>query len=146
MGVAIPEDTSLMLRLRTMLTKYLSLKKYALSIIDFAEKFGANLNRAEVVLRSSSDERQEVANLYLGGDHQGSLTKLESALDDLMAATELAMKAKDDALFWVYVIEWFTVTGTAMFSGAILWTVMVKKAVYREVAWTRLHSESREIK
>jgi uncharacterized membrane protein len=141
--VSIPEDTSLMLKLRTMLTKYSSLRRYALSIIDFAEKFGANVNRAEAALRSSSDERREVGELYLGGDHQDSLAKLEDALDSLKAVSELAMEAKDEALFWVYVIEWFTVTGTAMFSGAILWTLMVKKANYREVAQTRLHSESR---
>jgi uncharacterized membrane protein len=140
--VAIPEDTSLLLRLRTTMVKFSSLKRYTMSIIDFAEKFGANVNKAEAALRLSVDERKEVVELYLGGDHQASLAKIESALDNLETVSELAIKAKDDALLWVFVIEWFVVAGTAMFCGAILWTIMVKKAIYKEVAWTRLIPES----
>ena len=50
---------------------------------------------------------------------------------------EAKLEAKDEALFWVYVIEWFTVSGTGMMCGAILWTLMVRRAAYREVGTTR---------
>jgi uncharacterized membrane protein len=66
--VAIPEDTSLILRLRTTLTKYFSLRRYTQSIIDFAEKFGAKVNRAEEALRISDEDRKQVITLYIGGD------------------------------------------------------------------------------
>jgi hypothetical protein len=135
--VAIPEDTTLIMRLRKQLIKYFSMRRYVISVIDFADKFGANLRRAEKALKDSDDDRKQVIGLYLEGEHQKSLASLESALAELDVVTDLALRAKDEALFWVYVIEWFTVSGTAMLAGAVLWTLMVRKTVYREVGITR---------
>ncbi len=135
--VAIPDDLSLFLRLRTQLTKYFSMRRYVTSILDFAEKFGANLRKAEKALTDSDEGRKEVLALYLEGDHEASLASLDGAMGDLDDVTQLALKAKDEALFWVYVIEWFTVSGTGMLCGAVIWSLMVKRAVYREVGRTR---------
>jgi uncharacterized membrane protein len=135
--VAIPEDTTLIMHLRKQLIKYFSMRRYVISVIDFADKFGANLRRAEVALKESDDDRKQVVGLYLDGDHQESLESLESAIANLDVVTDLALKAKDEALFWVYIIEWFTVSGTAMLAGAVLWTLMVRKTVYRDVGVTR---------
>ena len=137
-GVAIPEDTTTFLRLRTQIIKYLSLRRFVLSVIDFAEKFGANLNRAEEALRHADEERRAVVAFYLSGDHAMSLASLEEALANLEEVSKLALRAKDEALFWVYVIEWFTVSGTAMLCGAVLWSLMVRRTLYREVDVTRL--------
>jgi hypothetical protein len=38
------------------------------------------------------------------------------------------------------VIEWFTVSGTAMISGAVIWTLMVRRTAYREVGVTRFNA------
>jgi len=135
--VPIPEDMSLMVRLRSELTKYFSTREFVLSVIDFAEKFGANMNKAEVALKESDDDRKEVISLYISGDMDGSLQSIGRALDKLDEVSELAMEAKDAALLWVYLIEWLTVSGTAMFTGAIVWTLMVKRSAYREVGVTR---------
>ncbi len=135
--VPIPEDMALMLRLRSQLTKYFSTRRFVLSVIDFSEKFGANINKAEKALKESDDDRKEVISLYVGGDMGASLDSLQSALANLDEVSRLAIKAKDEALLWVYVIEWFTVSGTAMFTGVIVWTLMVKRAAYREVGFTR---------
>ncbi|MBU7004560.1 MAG: hypothetical protein HXS50_03270 [Theionarchaea archaeon] len=136
-GVKIPEDTGLYLRVRNKMTNYLSLRSYTLSVIDFAERFGANLKRAEEAMARSDEDRREVISLYVEGSYDESLGRLDSALENLEAASSLAMKAKDEALFWVYVIEWFTVSGTGMMCGVVLWTLMVRRAAYREVATTR---------
>lgn len=138
--VEIPEDMSLYHSLRNQITKYSSLRDYALSVIEFAEKFGANMNRAEIALADSDVERMEVITLYVNGDYQASLDSLDSALENLERVSELALKAKDEALFWVYVIEWFTVSGTGMLCGAVLWTIMIRRSAYREVMTTRLRS------
>jgi uncharacterized membrane protein len=135
--VAIPEDTATFLRLRTKLIKYFSMRRFVLSVMDFAEKFGAKLEKAESALRRSDEGRDEVISLYLRGEHVAGLESLEEALGNLEEVSELALKAKDEALFWVYVIEWFTVSGTAMLCGAVLWTLMVKRALYKEVDATR---------
>ena len=81
--------------------------------------------------------KSELISLYVEGSYDESLERLDSALENLERASQLAMKAKDEALFWVYVIEWFTVSGTGMMCGAILWTLMVRRAAYREVGTTR---------
>lgn len=48
-----------------------------------------------------------------------------------------AVKIQEKALFSIYLIEWFTVTGTAMLSAFILYTLMMKRRYYREVKLTR---------
>ncbi len=60
-------------------------------------------------------------------------------MDSIALATDLALKAKDEAMLWVYVIEWLTVSGTAMITGSVLWTLMIRKAAYRPVAVTRFN-------
>jgi len=135
--VKIPEDMSLLLRLRTELTKYFSMRRYVLSVIDFAEKFGANMNKASKALKDSDEDRQAVVSLYVSGEYEQALNSIDSALENLDKVTQLAMEAKNQALLWVYVIEWFTVSGTSMLCGAILWTLMVKRSAYKEVGVTR---------
>ncbi len=135
--VKIPEDTSLFLRLRTKLTGLYSTRSYTVSVMDFAEKFGANLRKAESELKEADDLRKDVINLYVRGDYEGSLSSLEIALDHIKEASDLALRAKDEALVWVYVIEWLTVTSTAMISGFILWTFMVRRAAFKPVSVTR---------
>lgn len=138
--VKIPEDMTLLLRLRSQLTKFFSMRRYVLSVIDFAEKFGANVNKAEKALRDSDDDRKAIVDLYVNGEYEESLTSLESALDNLDRVSQLAMEAKDQALLWVYVIEWFTVSGTGMLCGTVLWTLMIKRSAYKEVGVTRFDS------
>ncbi len=140
--VEIPEDMGMLLSLRTRLTKYFSMRRYVLSVIDFAEKFGANMNKANQALTESGEDRDAIIDLYVNGEYETSLSTLDAALEKLDEVTTLAMDAKDQALLWVYIIEWFTVTGTAMSTGVIVWTLMVKRAAYREVGVTRF-DESR---
>ena len=129
---------TLYLQLRNRITKYISLRSYALSVIEFAEKFDANMDRAGEALAQADDERSAVFRNYVEGEYQEALDMLESALGNLERVSELALEAKDEALFWVYVIEWFTVSGTGMMCGVLLWTLMVRRSAYKEVRTTRL--------
>ncbi len=135
--VSIPEDMGVYLRVRNLFTKYLSLRSYALSVMDFAEKFGANMDKAARALLDSDADRKQVVGLYVNGDYEESLEKLGSALENLNKVSQLSLKAKDQALLWVYVVEWFTVSGTAMMAGVVLWTLMIRRSAYREVRTTR---------
>jgi hypothetical protein len=49
-----------------------------------------------------------------------------------------AIKIKDQALFWVYAIDWAAVSSTMLVCGFVLWSLMVKRKAYREVRTTRL--------
>jgi uncharacterized membrane protein len=135
--VSIPEEMGIYLRVRNLFAKYLSLRSYALSVMDFAEKFGANMDKAGKALLDSDTDRKQVVALYVNGGYEESLEKLESALENLNKVSQLALKAKDEALLWVYVVEWFTVSGTAMLAGVVLWTLMIRRSAYREVRTTR---------
>ena len=60
----------------------------------------------------------------------------------LREADELALRAKQTALFWVYVIEWLVVTATLLVCATVLWALMVRRRLYREVSATRIKSLS----
>jgi hypothetical protein len=47
------------------------------------------------------------------------------------------MRLRERALLWVYVVEWLAVTGTLLVCGMVLWTLMIRKRLYRQVAVTR---------
>ena len=56
---------------------------------------------------------------------------MESLLDE-------ALRLKDHVLVWIYLIEWLTVTGVFLVAGFTLWTLMIRRRLYREVAVTRI--------
>jgi len=52
-------------------------------------------------------------------------------------AEAAADKVKNEALLWVYVSEWLSVTGTSLVCGFLLWTLMIRRRMYKEVAYTQ---------
>jgi hypothetical protein len=50
---------------------------------------------------------------------------------------KLALEARDAALFWIFVTEWLVVSGTGLICGFAIWTLMVRRRMYREVGITR---------
>jgi len=73
----------------------------------------------------------------LEGVYMESLDKLTGIFAMLGDVSKKAVKIEERALFSIYLIEWFTVTGTAMLSAFILYTLMMKRRYYREVKITR---------
>ncbi len=51
------------------------------------------------------------------------------------------MKLKDEALFWVYVTEWVAVSGTGLLAGYMIYILMLRKALYKQVEVTRIGSD-----
>jgi hypothetical protein len=72
------------------------------------------------------------------GEVRRAIGELKSAMEILDEASEKAYKLKDEALLWVYVTEWLVVASTGMICGFILWTVMVRRSLYREIDQTKL--------
>ncbi len=135
--VDIPEDMATLLRVRTQISSYLSMRGYVLSVIDFADRVGANTDEAEKVLYSAETARKAMISLYVHGDYEECLEELDNALDGLQDAATLAIEAKNQAMMWVFVIEWLAVSGTGLFCGAVLWTLMVRRSAYKDVGLTR---------
>ncbi len=114
-----------------------------LSMVAFVETFGASGRSLEADLARISELRSEAKELYLGQEYPRCRDTIGSCLA-LMAATEQSsLRLKDQALLWIYAIEWFVVSGTALVCGLVVYALMVRRRMYREVFVTRLGAAGR---
>jgi len=79
------------------------------------------------------DARQKFVDLQL----EESRNAAEDVIEILEEAYDLAFEARDEALFWIFLTEWLTVSGTGLICGFIVWTLMIKRRLYKEVQVTR---------
>jgi hypothetical protein len=136
-GEAIPEDIELVHQLRSDSLTYHSEKGLAISVIQFVEKFGATTGELYELLDEADDIKRESDRLYMEERYEESLDRLREAFEGLIRLGERSVEAKESALFWVYTIEWLAVTGTMTLVGFVLWSLMVRRRLYREVQVTR---------
>jgi hypothetical protein len=111
------------------------------SIIDFVSEFGANTIEAESVLAEGNQVKTRAEWDYLERRYAEAGDKMENAVKLVNEAMDEARRAKDTALFWIYISEWTATTAVALASGAILWWLMLKRGLYGEVTTTQLHSK-----
>ena len=83
------------------------------------------------------EKRSRVTDLYIEQDYQASLEAIAPLLDELVELQRMAIDLKDKALLWVYVTEVCILTGTSMITGAVVWVLMIRRRLYREVGTTR---------
>lgn len=140
-GEPIPADIALVHRVRQLFSELYYSKVLVLSVVDFAERVGANLRQIELEIGKLDTIRRQMGRLYVQNQMEECYDLslgLESDYQDLIDRT---MRAKDRALFWIFVIEWLVVSATLMVAGVVLWVLMVKRRLYREVRQTRLLQE-----
>ena len=107
------------------------------SIVDFVSKVGANTAEGEMMLLEGDEIRAEAETDYLQGEYEGAKTKMEEALEIATQAMDEAIKAKDRALTWIYLSEWFATAAVLLVSGVLLWGLMIRRKLYREVITTQ---------
>jgi uncharacterized membrane protein len=137
---SIPSDLETLHRARVMYLDYRSTRAYLFSVMEFAEKLGANTDPVSEIIGTAEDKHSESTSAYIEFDFPTALSQLEAAIQDLVEAVERAMRLKDQAMLWIYVIEWATITATFAIGGFVLWTLMVRRRLYREVRQTRFVS------
>jgi hypothetical protein len=115
-----------------------------LSLIDFVDAFGGDPRQINEEIRSLDDLRELGNDLYLDHNYQEALDSAREAIGKLKDIEDLAIRIKNQALLWVYITEWLAVTGTSLLCGFILWTLMVRRRLYREIETTRLRERSRK--
>jgi hypothetical protein len=108
------------------------------SLKDFIDKFGANTQGIQDEMLGLESMYAKAAGYYMESDFAAADDAIRSALGEFAAAEEVARKEKDAALFWVYVVEWLMTSSTLFVSGFVLWTLMVRRRLYRAVEATRL--------
>jgi len=127
------------LSVKTQFSYFRDVASMSQDIIDFVSKVGANSVRAESTLSQANQVRSEAEIDYLERRYEVASEKMEDASQLVDQAIDEAFLAKDAALLWIYISEWLVTTSTALVSGVILWWLMVRRRLYREVTTTQLH-------
>jgi hypothetical protein len=107
------------------------------SLIEFVESFGGSAGTIDKEIIGMDDILADAKESYLNHDWNEALAGIEAAMNRMGEIEQLAVKVKNDALFWVYVIEWLSVSGVSLLAGAVLWLLMIRRTLYREVRVTR---------
>jgi uncharacterized membrane protein len=136
-SVEIPPDPFLVHRIRMELEEYHLKRNFLLSLIEFVARFGANPDRVGVMMKEADEGLREANEMYKGYNFEGSFAKMEELVLDLDQATIEALRIKDQALLWIYIVEWTAVTGTSLIAGVVVWALMVRRRLYRVVGSTR---------
>ena len=137
LGRPLPGDVVLVNAVRTSFRSYQEMASRFNSVLNFVEKFGANTARLFDARERVDLDLESAMDMYLEGWYQDALDASESASDDLLALEDDAIELKREALLWVYIIEWATVLGTSMVVGVVVYMLMVRRRLYRQVGITR---------
>ncbi len=137
LGRSLPQDIVMVNAIRQDFERYSKRTSTISSFLDFVESFGADLRRANERKAEIDAMMDHAKNLYLDGLYADALDQSEAAHGALGEMETMAMKLKDEALMWVYIIEWTAVAGTCMITGYLLYALMIRRRLYREVTVTR---------
>ncbi len=136
-GIPYPKDLDLVHSLRTLFINYEDRRRATIAVAEFVERFGANPSKALEHLESLKARRDEASTDYLKGNYEEARDLMSSVLTELPSVDHELMKAKERALFWIYLIEWTSVFAVSLITSFVVWTLMVKRRLYREVETTR---------
>ncbi len=133
----LPRNILMVHRIREHFTQYKSRMGMLYSLLDFVERFGASTQKIQGYISQLDSMEEEAEELYLSQEFESTLAQQEEIFDFFSKVESEAVDVKENALLWVYVLEWITVSGTGMLTGFVIWTIMVRRRFYREVKVTR---------
>lgn len=139
--VRIPEDLGMIHRLREDFVRYADERVRTYWLLDFVAKFGANTHPVEAILAELQAGKGKAEVLYLGEEYEEAAEAMAEVLDGFHRVSEEAVSMRGRALLWVYITEYLVVTAFCILCGSMLWTLMVRRRLYREVSITRVHLE-----
>jgi hypothetical protein len=134
----VPQDIDLIHSVRSKGFEIRTRSSLLLNLLEFIEKFGANtrevMREMDQINVDISGARQD----YIDLRFEEVLLTYEDIGDVLGELEEEAIELKDRALLWVFIIEWLAVSGVSLVAGFALWSIMVRRKLYREIETTRL--------
>jgi hypothetical protein len=137
-GRDLPEDVVIVALARDGFWEYRTERSIILSLMDWVERFGASTGSFGERLSQIDLRQADASGFYIAGEYASALSELETGKEEARGLRQKVLVAKDRALMWVYVIEYLTISGTTVISGVVLWTLMIRKRLYREARTTRL--------
>jgi len=137
-GRRLPDDVVMVHELRSAFSRYAEMKAFIFSLMEFVDKFGANMAPLESKVFGMDERWRDARSQYIAQDYAGSWEAMNGLLADISSLRDEALRLKDKALLWIYAIEWLCVSGTFLVAGFGVWTLMVKRRLYREIGSTKL--------
>jgi len=116
-------------------------KTLLLSMIEFADRFNANTVPLLRDLGEAEEQKALADKFYIDMELEESSSRMDQAISRLDDMLGEAVEVRKRALAWIYLIEWFLVTGTGMVCGYVLWSLMIRRKLYAQVVTTRLRRE-----
>ncbi len=142
-GLITRDTVDIFHSLKGVITEFVTRLSALISLRDFVDKFGANTEKIQDEILNLEDLYNEGTKKYVDQqDFSGAYSDLKKGLEEFSNAEAVAQKVKDRALLWIYIIEWLITTSALFISGFILWTLMVRRRLYREVEVTKLTHEN----
>ena len=111
---------------------------FVTQLMVFVENFGANAAPLYGELEEVQGEFSESYVHYIEGRTGRALEVTQRSNERLEEIRMDALKLKDRALLWIYIIEWLSVFGTLMMAGYALDQLMIRRKLYRMSTTTRL--------
>ncbi len=137
-GAPLPQDVSQLHRLRGLYFDYNVERSLLIGLLDFIDSLGANTRGVYSGMEEVDALKVASFDSYRDYSFADATVLMESAMDGFAALKDEAMDLKGRALLWIYVTQWVVVTGTSLVCGFVVWTLMVRRRLYREVGTTRL--------
>jgi hypothetical protein len=123
---------------RRLFSNIQSQKSLILSMMEWAESFGADVAPLWTMLTEMELELEIAEESYFRQDYPPTISFLDSMSTLVMEMTEYAVSIKNEALFWVYLSEWLITSSVSLVSAAVLWSLMVRRKTYKAVSVSRL--------
>ncbi len=136
-GLTPPSDINLLHATRQRFKDVYDETQVITGTIDFISKFGADTRKVDRKLSEADARLKEAKKHFVDLELVESKQIADEVFGMLQEAYDLALEARDLALFWIFITEWLVVSATGLICGFVVWTLMVKRRLYREVKVTR---------
>jgi len=137
-GMEIPGDPFMMREIREQFYRFDIQRGIIIGMLEFVEKFGANIGPLEDMLAGIDEAKQQATRLYVKQEYVEVLETMGAARAELDKVLDLALRTKDRALLWIYISEAMAVMATSLICGVAIWLLMVRRRLYRAVGTTRM--------
>lgn len=136
-GRDLIEDVEVFHGLKSQFIDFRAKLAILISLSDFIDKFGANTQGIQEIVWDLEEIARQASEHYLDQDFVECGNTMALAFEELLRADGVAKDLKNAALTWVYITEWLVTAATFMVSGYVLWTLMLRRRLYREVDSTK---------
>lgn len=136
-GLDPPSDINLLHAVRRRLKDVEDQRQVITGTINFISVFGADTGKVDAKLLEAENRLKDAKLAFVDLNLEESKAVADEVFGMLQEAFDLAIDAKNVALFWIFLTEWLAVSATSLVVGFVVWTLMVKRKLYREVKVTR---------